>query len=746
MQQHTRPAPRSASAASNPSTNPERTNNQRESLPQRTRSSVDLAAYTGAGGEPSRAAEGSGAGPQDKESTRLNQIIQHFHTKAALTICAARAQLPKVRNRDGNVKQDRWFNVVLDDTDALLDELQEWKRSDLSSDRPPPLVVEVYVDTANLSQNQALVIADESGKRWDVADALAGSAHSSPRPTNKQGGKFCEVVLERWTVEVGDSDEESATGRTEQLPNVYKKGVVLFRSLYTFLRFLPTWKLYRRLGRHPANGGSLRVKYRVKQGGLASGSQDSLLTPLYPLHRRHSPFEQPEDIYDSDPDTSRYGDDANDLSRHRFAPLLTPAGPLRISLLYRRHCDFAVASAEALLSSRFFGRRESDPTTTTTTATMTRRGEEIEDALPSPPCHDNADRTFTACAEPDASTMARERAQISSLPIPISCTSSTLSRHGRITRAHLDFNDTEILTSLPLQDRYNTTELGGRAASANVKGKSPFKAGTLASSPRPRLPTYDQGFSPPASSLPDEQRIAVSPATFIKTMDAQKAEIRDIGKPDRRASQKRTSLNTLPQQALRAPPHSLPNETAIASSTSSPMAPPSLSRYQSAFAGRTKRTSSTSQQDKANTSGGSSARGSASDQAASGTRSDDEAIQDFVGLLESDKVKFAKLIKPAARHSVDLSKFSALREESRALADDMSASSLLNQGTTPPSRRLSNVPALSTSSSPRPLGHATHVRSRLSTQSIAEEAGRRGEESMEEEGEGEEPLLFRQDL
>ncbi|KAK0277096.1 autophagy protein 13 [Friedmanniomyces endolithicus] len=665
MQQHTRPAPRSASAASNPSTNPERTNNQRESLPQRTRSSVDLAAYTGAGGEPSRAAEGSGAGPQDKESTRLNQIIQHFHTKAALTICAARAQLPKVRNRDGNVKQDRWFNVVLDDTDALLDELQEWKRSDLSSDRPPPLVIEVYVDTANLSQNQALVIADESGKRWDVADALAGSAHSSPRPTNKPGGKFCEVVLERWTVEVGDSDEESATGRTEQLPNVYKKGVVLFRSLYTFLRFLPTWKLYRRLGRHPANGGSLRVKYRVKQGGLASGSQDSLLTPLYPLHRRHSPFEQPEDIYDSDPDTSRYGDDANDLSRHRFAPLLTPAGPLRISLLYRRHCDFAVASAEALLSSRFFGRRESDPTTTTTTATM---------------------------------------------------------------------------------DRYNTTELGGRAASANVKGKSPFKAGTLASSPRPRLPTYDQGFSPPASSLPDEQRIAVSPATFIKTMDAQKAEIRDIGKPDRRASQKRTSLNTLPQQALRAPPHSLPNETAIASSTSSPMAPPSLSRYQSAFAGRTKRTSSTSQQDKANTSGGSSARGSASDQAASGTRSDDEAIQDFVGLLESDKVKFAKLIKPAARHSVDLSKFSALREESRALADDMSASSLLNQGTTPPSRRLSNVPALSTSSSPRPLGHATHVRSRLSTQSIAEEAGRRGEESMEEEGEGEEPLLFRQDL
>lgn len=87
MHQHIRSAPRSSSAASNPSTNPERTNNRREQPPQRTRSSVDLASYTerGAGTDAGNGSQkGQGAGPsagaagsgQDKELNKLNQIIQ----------------------------------------------------------------------------------------------------------------------------------------------------------------------------------------------------------------------------------------------------------------------------------------------------------------------------------------------------------------------------------------------------------------------------------------------------------------------------------------------------------------------------------------------------------------------------------------------------------------------------------------------------------------------------------------------
>lgn len=78
MHQFPRPSPRSASAASNPTTNPERTNNSRDRPPQRTRSSVDLASYTEralaeTGQESSR---DSAAGSQDREATKLNQIIQ----------------------------------------------------------------------------------------------------------------------------------------------------------------------------------------------------------------------------------------------------------------------------------------------------------------------------------------------------------------------------------------------------------------------------------------------------------------------------------------------------------------------------------------------------------------------------------------------------------------------------------------------------------------------------------------------
>ena len=92
-----------------------------------------------------------------------------------------------------------------------------------------------------------------------------------------------------------------------------------------------------------------------------------------------------------------------------------------------------------------------------------------------------------------------------------------------------------------------------------------------------------------------------------------------------------------------------------------------------------------------------------------------------------------------------------MRDPSTQLAEEMSASSLVQPSLTPPSRRLSNVPGLSTSSSPgRNLTHAPHVRSRLSTHSIAEEignSGTSGDESpaLAEEEEEDEPFIFPQD-
>jgi hypothetical protein len=134
MHQHIRAPPRSTSTTSNPA-NPERTSTDRNQPLQRARSSVDLASYTerAAAIEASRAAAGSSL-QQEKDHTKLNQIIQvrsdrfvetegdhginadglelqNFHTKAALAVCSARANLPPAYNKDGDLRQNKWVSL-----------------------------------------------------------------------------------------------------------------------------------------------------------------------------------------------------------------------------------------------------------------------------------------------------------------------------------------------------------------------------------------------------------------------------------------------------------------------------------------------------------------------------------------------------------------------------------------------------------------------------------------------------------
>jgi autophagy-related protein 13 len=199
------------------------------------------------------------------------------------------------------------------------------------------------------------------------------------------------------------------------------------------------------------------------------------------------------------------------------------------------------------------------------------------------------------------------------------------------------------------------------------------------------------------------------------------------------AGSKRVSLNTLPQQALRAPP-SMPNDNAIASSGSSSPKPTPLHRYSSSFAGRTKRfISPGSKTAESNISSGrnsSSSKEKPTGQFISGTpgssgsgQTDEDDIAAFISQVESAKDLRSLHSRPASRgNTVNLAKYSMMRDPGLQLAEEMSSSSLIQSSVTPPSRRLSNVPGLSISSSPsRALAHQPHVRSRLSTHSIAEE-------------------------
>jgi len=60
------------------------------------------------------------------------------------------------------------FNVVLDDTDVLIEDMMEWRTMDAMQKRPPPLCIEVYLDMKDLTNSQTLVVIDEFGNLLHV--------------------------------------------------------------------------------------------------------------------------------------------------------------------------------------------------------------------------------------------------------------------------------------------------------------------------------------------------------------------------------------------------------------------------------------------------------------------------------------------------------------------------------------------------------------------------------------------------
>ncbi|KAK6442586.1 autophagy protein 13 [Oleoguttula sp. CCFEE 5521] len=716
MHQNPRPAPRSAASASNPATNPERTNNlrdTREAPPQRIRSSVDLASYTERATGAAESSKDAAAAEKDRETSKLNQIIQNFHTKAALMICSSRATLPQAYGKSGEARQNKWFNVVLNETEALLEDLQDWRRPDLHDDPPPPLEIEVYLDASQISQTQALTIVDEQGKRWDVADSLRTSADSSPR---LDGAPEREIVLERWTIEMGEASRYKATQLNDALPNVYKKGVVLFRSLFTFSRLLPAWKLHRRLSRQPSSVQPLKLRFRIRQGGsgsLASLDQDPLQTPLCPT-----------DLHDSD---------TNITEHHAFPPLLCAAGPLSISVDYRTNCDLYIADAEALLSSRFAGLDAFTSYSEEAGSGAARHRGDLDFSSPRGDIPSSRPRGLARAPDLHHRDLLGGGRSVPLRSPPVGSSSRGAREAGLAGGALASLGTYHTAT----QRQSPVSALQHRATgsdSSSMDDKPSNRGGTPQS-----IPKCDFLKNPPfkAGSVATSPRNAPSPSTSAP---------RPTALPSSSFQSKRLSLNTLPQQALRNP-----IMTEAPSPGSSSPKPTPVQRYSSSFANRKKYT-------RPGESTTSSGRGSSSSKEKSGNiegtpgssgsvRTDEDDIAAFISTVERSKDAFSSPARNNTPSTINLAKFKGMTTASSELADEMSSSSLIQTSLTPPSRRLSNVPGLSVSSSPsRAMAHAPHVRSRLSTQSIAEEREERRElERAQEESDEDEPFIFQQD-
>lgn len=192
------------------------------------------------------------------------------------------------------------------------------------------MIIELYIDTQDLTNSQSLVIIDSQGRQWDVEEALNKSSHSSAGGSGRSSRP--EVVIERWVVELGRPSGDNPQDVNTNNPRIYKNTVVLFRSLYSVSRLLPAWKIGKRPSKTGSASKSPKIKHRITQGPQSEQEikNDQLTIPL---------FKSDDDVLDS----------------FVFDPIDSPAGSLCLQVTYRKQCDFRVDNSEAYLSSRFMG-------------------------------------------------------------------------------------------------------------------------------------------------------------------------------------------------------------------------------------------------------------------------------------------------------------------------------------------------------------------------------------------------------
>ena len=631
--------------------------------------------------------------------------LQNYHTKAALIILHSRVNLPPVYSRGSETpKVNRWvctlsklgqavhgltrsccaiqFNVELEETDILRDQLRIWRTCDATENRPPPLIIETYLDTRGLTSNQSLVILDENGKRWDVLESLAVS-----HPTRAAETGSDDIILERWRIELGDTSNKFPTDLGSILPTVYKKSIVLFRSLFAYTKFLPAWKFAKRNRKLRANP-ALQIKYRILNAHeTRQGAGPDHLT--VPLHENGGKV----------------------VDTYNFGTTESPAGPFSVDVTYRTSCDFRVDDSEALLSSRFMGAddeifRPSLPSGNTEKAEV--------GSLP-------VQKQFVG--DPDPSRAYGSLSTFHHVGPPTGTSPLSALRMVR---------DTGTLSPSPgdssSQKPLSTAKIGsggGRAAALAGEGGQARRSSM----------SFQPFKAPPLSASPS-------------LVDPPLASPRSMGLPRPVSSDKSTPPTSAPTTATRKPMPTAP-ENAIASSNSASPRPAPISRYSSAFSHRRGR-SSVGASNKAEDDIPSERASAASSAAQPGSgllaeptgtsadsiHADDENISEFLKMLDLRK----DFMNPAnsandtpARKttatSAALTRFQRMRDSNAALSDSMSSSVHMQRSSNSSSKQLSGVPpmaagtSISTASSPgKPISphtpHTPAIPSRLSSHSI----------------------------
>ncbi|CAN1847729.1 Autophagy-related protein 13b [Linum perenne] len=251
----------------------------------------------------------SSHGNTHSESAKMEQVITEFFAKSLHIILESRSPFMSSRNFSGEQTissspcssssssssvrpRDKWFNLALGECPSALENLDLWRQSNLE-----PLVVDVIL-------------------------SLKDNAYSSDQEELLPGG-LVEKIIERWIVQYDtrkprDSGSGSGSRRSSNvLHSLYKKSILLLRSLYVTARLLPAYKIFRDLN----SSGKLR--------------------PFTLTHRLSSfaePFTRREEA---------------DMQRFSFTPVETSSGRLCLSVVYHSSVSDASSESSTPMSPQF---------------------------------------------------------------------------------------------------------------------------------------------------------------------------------------------------------------------------------------------------------------------------------------------------------------------------------------------------------------------------------------------------------
>ncbi|KAI8075403.1 autophagy-related protein 13-domain-containing protein [Gilbertella persicaria] len=251
-------------------------------------------------------------------NSKLDQIIQNFYTKTVQIVIQGRChdtrygKRASLKGSSSSRKINKWFNIATDDVEVLKEELKYWRTIAIQSDKePPPMILDIYLDTSKLSFNQSLIVADDN-LRWGRIEL------------NKADTHIDKILIESWELSL----KHPLPDFSVDLPNLYKRSIVFFRSLHSLTRILPSYDLYRQIRK--SSDTALSIGYRLS----------SSASTVYP-----------EEI--SLGSTILENDARKPTKTYEFSDIVTPIGTFKLNVTYRRNCDFRVEDTERDLSAQF---------------------------------------------------------------------------------------------------------------------------------------------------------------------------------------------------------------------------------------------------------------------------------------------------------------------------------------------------------------------------------------------------------